>query len=216
MKRNRMGFNALHHASRIIAMAVGAFNFIVPGIRADTLMITAFDTAGNLTWVTDTTGGTIMVETSCNLNSEANWTVSHLAVATSTMERIKIDLCNAPAYYRLRYIPPRRQSVPSTQLIYKNNNDHTYHNIGIIRPIISNLWLTMHPEPFAFTNAPGSVDDLDDLRIAFETIRELDRDGDGMPDWWEMRYGLNPHDPADAWEDPDNDGLINLYEYRGV
>ncbi|MCX6996754.1 MAG: hypothetical protein NTV49_06635, partial [Kiritimatiellaeota bacterium] len=41
----------------------------------------------------------------------------------------------------------------------------------------------------------------------------LDTDGDGMPDWWEIKYGLNPYDPTDATLDPDLDGLSNLYEY---
>ena len=26
----------------------------------------------------------------------------------------------------------------------------------------------------------------------------VDTDGDGMPDVWEVRYGLNPNDPGDA------------------
>ena len=41
-----------------------------------------------------------------------------------------------------------------------------------------------------------------------------DSDGDGMPDEWESRYGLNPTDPADAAQDPDGDGLTNLQEFR--
>ena len=45
------------------------------------------------------------------------------------------------------------------------------------------------------------------------TPSEKDSDGDGIPDWWEKKYGLNPEDPADAAEDPDGDGLTNLYEY---
>ena len=45
------------------------------------------------------------------------------------------------------------------------------------------------------------------------TPSEKDSDGDGIPDWWEKKYGLNPEDPADAEEDPDGDGLPNLYEY---
>ncbi len=40
-----------------------------------------------------------------------------------------------------------------------------------------------------------------------------DRDGDGMPDWWEMANGLNPLDPTDASADPDGDGMSNLKEY---
>ncbi len=41
-----------------------------------------------------------------------------------------------------------------------------------------------------------------------------DKDGDGMPDRWELLYGLDPTDPADANADPDGDGLTNLQEYR--
>jgi len=41
----------------------------------------------------------------------------------------------------------------------------------------------------------------------------VDSDGDGMPDDWEIRHGLNPHDPSDAALDNDHDGYTNLEEY---
>lgn len=41
-----------------------------------------------------------------------------------------------------------------------------------------------------------------------------DRDGDGMPNGWEIRHGLDPRDSSDANRDADNDGLTNLREYR--
>lgn len=41
-----------------------------------------------------------------------------------------------------------------------------------------------------------------------------DTDGDGMPDAWERRYGLNPRSNADAVLDPDGDSLSNLAEYH--
>ena len=42
---------------------------------------------------------------------------------------------------------------------------------------------------------------------------QKDTDGDGMPDYWELRYDLNPDDPSDRDEDPDNDGFTNYEEY---
>jgi hypothetical protein len=43
---------------------------------------------------------------------------------------------------------------------------------------------------------------------------DLDSDRDGMPDWWETQYGLNPL-VDDASEDTDGDGYTNLEEYIG-
>ena len=39
-------------------------------------------------------------------------------------------------------------------------------------------------------------------------VPTLDVDRDGMDDNWEVRYGLNPANPADAGQDPDNDGYF--------
>ena len=44
-------------------------------------------------------------------------------------------------------------------------------------------------------------------------MKGFDRDRDGMPDYWETIYGLNPQKP-DAYFDADVDGLVNLQEYR--
>lgn len=40
-----------------------------------------------------------------------------------------------------------------------------------------------------------------------------DRDCDGMPDSWEIIYGLNPDDPSDYLLDSDGDTLTNLEEF---
>ncbi len=42
----------------------------------------------------------------------------------------------------------------------------------------------------------------------------VDNDGDGMADAWETANGLNPQNPTDAGQDPDNDSLTNLQEYQ--
>jgi hypothetical protein len=46
----------------------------------------------------------------------------------------------------------------------------------------------------------------------FVKISQVDSDGDGMPDQWELKYGLNPASD-DSMADPDGDGLPNLAEY---
>ena len=38
--------------------------------------------------------------------------------------------------------------------------------------------------------------------------------GDGIPDWWKIKYGFSITDPGVAGADPDNDGLTNLQEYQ--
>jgi hypothetical protein len=42
-----------------------------------------------------------------------------------------------------------------------------------------------------------------------------DTDSDGMPDWWEEKYGFDPYDPTDAENDEDDDGVTNIEEYKG-
>ena len=42
---------------------------------------------------------------------------------------------------------------------------------------------------------------------------EPDSDGDGVPDAWELRHGLNPRSSADAAQDADGDGALNRDEF---
>lgn len=41
----------------------------------------------------------------------------------------------------------------------------------------------------------------------------IDSDGDGIPDAWEIKYGLNPNDPSDAVKDITGDGYTNIEKY---
>ena len=48
----------------------------------------------------------------------------------------------------------------------------------------------------------------------FEVNPNHDSDGDGIPDWWEIRWGYDRLESADAGTDDDNDGSTNLEEYQ--
>jgi hypothetical protein len=55
----------------------------------------------------------------------------------------------------------------------------------------------------------------EELRLDFRTdIPTPDTDGDGLADWWEQLYGLNPANGADALVDTDGDGWNNLKEFQ--
>jgi uncharacterized repeat protein (TIGR01451 family) len=63
------------------------------------------------------------------------------------------------------------------------------------------------------------LDDSDEFSraaIELKIIGEMDKidsDGDGLPDSWEVTYGLDPNEPGDALLDLDGDTLTNLQEY---
>jgi hypothetical protein len=40
-----------------------------------------------------------------------------------------------------------------------------------------------------------------------------DSDSDGMPDDWELKFGLDPHNPSDAAEDLNRDGYTNIEDF---
>jgi len=52
----------------------------------------------------------------------------------------------------------------------------------------------------------------DYLSQKYGVAANADRDGDGLPDWWEWRSFGNLDETASG--DPDGDGLTNLQEYQ--
>lgn len=65
-------------------------------------------------------------------------------------------------------------------------------------------------------DADCATDDDDGDNMTDEDPDGWDTDGDGMPDGWEVANNLDPTSNANddgASGDPDNDGLVNLYEY---
>ncbi len=74
--------------------------------------------------------------------------------------------------------------------------------------------LPWHLEMFDLAGLPrvaGSSADMGAIEYQGGTVE--DSDGDGMPDWWETLYGLNPADSNDAPAHADSDPVCNLHEY---
>jgi hypothetical protein len=64
----------------------------------------------------------------------------------------------------------------------------------------------------AFPDDPNEWLDTDHDGIGNNA--DPDDDNDGIPDTWEIKYGLNPLDARDTTKDEDGDGLPNADEYR--
>jgi hypothetical protein len=68
-------------------------------------------------------------------------------------------------------------------------------------------------------NDSGSDLDFDGLNDCEERLlqteeQKFDSDGDMLPDKLELRFGMNPNDPSDVFQDADNDGLTNMDEVK--
>jgi hypothetical protein len=108
-----------------------------------------------------------------------------------------------------------KQDVIDSRIIDEARNG-TVHYTGTKGPKYD------RPSP----NYPGIIDTQEDVLDAkgsphfpwpdYRTGEvPLDSDHDGIPDWWEKKFGLNPNDPADANQRRDGTGYTNLEVYLG-
>jgi pectate lyase len=85
---------------------------------------------------------------------------------------------------------PKRDAVDE-RVIEEVRTGKTHHNNGIVQ---SQKDVGGWPELKSTDPAP-------------------DADHDGIPDWWEKKYGLNPEDKSDGAKDINGDGYTNLEKY---
>jgi uncharacterized repeat protein (TIGR01451 family) len=83
----------------------------------------------------------------------------------------------------------------------------------VLSPNGSMLGWTTNPA-LARATAPADPVPFNNSLNQFLLITPLDSDRDGMPDAWELAYGLNPNDSTDAQLDADHDGITNLQEFQ--
>ena len=121
-----------------------------------------------------------------------------VAGASVTLSVSVTNTATLPIGYRWRR---QGASIPGAFFIL---NQHTaYYIVTNVQPGLTNYAVTV-------TNAAK-------LNGNFSTSAFLyilpDSDGDGLPDEWETRYGLDPNSGGDALEDFDGDGMSNRAEY---
>ena len=115
--------------------------------------------------------------------------------------------------------PDSRDSYPDDPSVAEDRDGDGYPDSWIGNysgsPLDEDLVLDDFPDdPSAWLDTDG--DGKPDTIIG-ESITGLepddDNDGDGMPNEWEEKYGLDPADPGDAYGDLDGDGVSNVVEY---
>ncbi|MHA1247645.1 MAG: SBBP repeat-containing protein [Candidatus Thorarchaeota archaeon] len=70
-----------------------------------------------------------------------------------------------------------------------------------------------HTDPLNNDTDGDGLSDYDEIVTYGTNATLFDTDSDTMDDGWEVNYGLNPFDPADADQDTDGDALSNKEEY---
>jgi hypothetical protein len=103
---------------------------------------------------------------------------------------------------------------PVTQVPAKDALELVLASVGASRPVrdAADARLVQHVR-----TRTGAIIDSQKQVGGWPTLRSgvapLDTDGDGLPDEWEKRHGLDPRNPADAQKSASPGGYTNLENY---
>jgi hypothetical protein len=75
------------------------------------------------------------------------------------------------------------------------------------------LFIAIYPGTWSIRAVQENLNYTTAAIVTIEVNNTADTDSDGMLDWWEIEYNLDPFNGSDANFDPDFDGLTNLQEF---
>jgi hypothetical protein len=132
----------------------------------------------------------------------------------------KVQLPNKEVTISSIVSDPSGVAYVNVSIIYPDGGEKTYQ---MSKPTASERYtFTQTYEQFGKYTAYiiaqdtlGNRKSAEDKAIEFWITSNLeDTDNDKIPDWWEIKYGLDPYDPSDALEDRSGDGYTNLRKYE--
>ncbi len=124
-----------------------------------------------------------------------------------TLTNVVFDLAIDSKYWE-------REAPPGEFRFYNRSNPYHYTYSTAFNNLFEVVWRAADLLPLRYARADMTVPMWDDGTPG--TSSTWDSDGDGLPDWWELQYGLDPfsilgHEGRDF--DIDGDGLSNWDEY---
>lgn len=100
--------------------------------------------------------------------------------------------------------------------VEKNSRQHGWRSLLLTLAQLSGIFLTITFIVFFVVNYQFIKNQIVDWRKEEEDYEKYvnDSDKDGMPDWWELKYGFDPFSITDKRKDLDQDSLVNYLEFQ--
>jgi hypothetical protein len=112
------------------------------------------------------------------------------------------------------------QMISGWQSSTASADDYSAINLGQLKGVAKLFYDRLIAVGYcpAYPWAGGTADDysganLGQVKNLFSFDITKDSDGDGIPDWWEIHYGLNPYDASDAGHLSLDGEFTNLQKY---
>jgi len=121
-------------------------------------------------------------------------------------------------YVNITYTSTNLTGINLVQVIIVDpDNDSETHDMTFEtnKYVYNHIYETMGKYTFHIVTEDTSGDKSETTNKTFWITNDVDDvDNDGMPDWWEEKYGFDRYNPVDADTDEDKDGYTNREEYE--